>query len=251
MKTLAVIPARYGSTRFPGKPLALIHGKPVIQYVYENASNATEIDDVIVATDHEDILKSVRSFGGAAQMTPSDLPSGSDRVAAVARDLSHDIVVNVQGDEPLLDPDMISLTISALKNSDAHISTLATPVRSAEDIFDPNIVKTVFDRDMRALYFSRAPIPYYRDLYPLSNTSSSISSLKIFKHIGIYAYRRDALLALTALPPTDLEKAEKLEQLRALEHGYTIKLSITEKDTFGVDTPGDLERVKEWLSLSS
>jgi len=254
MKTLAVIPARYGSTRFPGKPLAMIHGKPVIQYVFENAAHSDQVDDVVVATDHEDIFNVVRKFGGNAQMTRTDLPSGSDRVAEVAKRLMYDIIVNVQGDEPLLTPDMISGAVAILKTSDAHVGTLATRIRDPKDMFDPNIVKTVFDLNYNALYFSRAPIPFYRGKFLPSGerfqSFDASSPFKAYKHIGIYSYRRNVLLDLTALPPSDLENAEKLEQLRALENGYTIKISITDKDTVGVDTPGDLERVREWLSTS-
>lgn len=255
MKTVAVIPARYGSTRFPGKPLALINGKPVIQYVYENARRSEHIDDVVVATDHEEIFNTVVDFGGKAHMTPSDLPSGSDRVAEVAKKLICDIIVNVQGDEPLLSHDMISGAVSVLKTSDAHIGTLATQIKKPEDIFNPNIVKAVFDDQYNALYFSRAPIPFYRDEFLLSEMRLKDytfgPSCHAYKHIGIYSYRRKALLDLTSLPPSRLENAEKLEQLRALENGYKIKISITDKDTIGVDTPGDLERVREWLNTSS
>lgn len=253
MQAIVIIPVRYNSTRFPGKPLAMILGKPVIQHVYENALRAKEINRVIVATDHDEIYRAVEAFGGEAQMTSPQCPSGSDRVAAVAKKLDCDIIVNVQGDEPLLKSDMIDMTVNLLKNSDAHMGTLAKKIENKEEIMDPNTVKVVFDQKGNALYFSRSPIPFYRDIFPANkNFPDSIFSLiTMYKHIGIYSYRRDALLQLTNLPPSRLEKAEKLEQLRALENGLTIKVAVTGSDTIGVDTPEDLERVKKWLSTSS
>jgi 3-deoxy-manno-octulosonate cytidylyltransferase (CMP-KDO synthetase) len=253
MKATAIIPARYNSTRFPGKPLALIHGKPVIQYVYENAKRAKEIARVIVATDNNKISDIVSSFGGEVRMTSPDLPSGSDRVAEVAKTIDSDIIVNVQGDEPLLSPDMIDLTVDLLKNSDADMGTLAKKIEDVKEIFNPNTVKVVFAKNGIALYFSRSPIPYYRDFFMNGQNTHglSVSSLTMYKHIGIYSYRKAALLNLTKLPPSKLEQAEKLEQLRALENGYSIKIALTDRDTIGVDTPGDLERVGEWLNISS
>ncbi|MGE5893814.1 MAG: 3-deoxy-manno-octulosonate cytidylyltransferase [bacterium] len=253
MRAIAVIPARYGSTRFPGKPLALIQGRPVIQHVYENAAKAQEISRVIVATDHSDIFSAVKSFSGEARMTSADCPSGSDRVAEVARNLDCDIIVNIQGDEPLLTSAMIDATVTILKNCGGSIGTLAKKIEKKVEIRNPNTVKVVFDRYGKALYFSRSPIPFYRDVFLPDGTfpDAALSSVVLYKHIGIYSYWKETLLQLTKLPPSNLENIEKLEQLRALENGFAIYVALTESDTIGIDTPEDLERVKQWLSSSS
>lgn len=233
---VAIIPARFGSTRFPGKPLADIDGKPMIRHVYERAVGVPSVDRVLVATDDRRIAEVVRSFGGEVVLTRSDHPSGSDRVAEVAAGLSEDIVLNIQGDVPLLDPGMAEAAIAALEVPDAAIGTVRAPLRDRQEAENPNVVKVVCDLAGYALYFSRAPIPAWRD--------GGRPDVPWFRHIGIYAYRRPALLELAALPPTSLERAEKLEQLRALEHGWRIRVADCEVESVEVDTPGDLERVR-------
>ena len=250
MPALVVIPARWGSKRFPGKPLAQIAGKPLIQHVYENSKGASLVSEVMVGTDHEGIFNAVSGFGGKAVMTSPDHPSGTDRVAEVASKTDYDIIVNVQGDEPIMRPDIIDSAIRLLEDERASIGTLASRIEDRKDIPDPNVVKVVFDRDGFALYFSRAPIPYHRggwDKLEAAGTSGG----KLYRHIGIYSYRRDVLMKLQAMAPTELEKTEKLEQLRALENGLRIKVDVTEYESHGVDTPDDLERVEQWLSSSS
>lgn len=252
---VAVIPARYDSTRFPGKPLALLNGKPVLQHVYDNARKAASVERVIIATDHQSVFDAAVSFGAEVQMTSPQCSSGSDRIAEVAHGLRCDIIVNVQGDEPLVSGEMIDMAVDLLRGSDAEMGTLAKKITSAEEIVNPNTVKVVFNQSGKALYFSRAPIPYYRDIFTDTGgqlrLGSSITDIHMYKHIGLYSYRREALLRLTELPQSRLERAEKLEQLRALENGYTIKVAVTETDTIGIDTPEELERVRQWLSLSS
>jgi len=262
MSTVVIIPARYGSTRFPGKLLSPLSGKPVIRHVYERAMTATLVDRVIVATDSDKIYQAVRSFGGDAVMTSSEHPSGTDRIAEVARGADYDIIVNVQGDEPLIMGEMIDSVISLLEDSRADMGTLVKRIDDPEDVFDPNVVKAVFDTQGFALYFSRAAIPFYREEFldcrltiddfrlnrkKISNLQSSIVNLQLHKHIGIYSYRRDVLLKLTEFSQSALEKAEKLEQLRALENGYKIKVGITGHETIGVDTREDMEKVERWL----
>lgn len=251
MKAIIVIPARYDSTRFPGKPIASLKGKPLIQHVYENSKAAAYAHDVIVATDSETIFERVLSFGGKAVMTSSEHTSGTDRVAEVARDMECDIIVNVQGDEPLIRPQMIDDTINILSDGSADIGTLVKKIEEPGEILDPNVVKAVFSEDGFALYFSRSPIPYHRDEWKdLDKFKIQNSKFKIYKHIGIYSYRRDVLLRLTDMKPSRLEEIEKLEQLRALENGFRIKVKKTSFETIGVDSPEDLERVEKWLSLS-
>lgn len=251
MKAIIVIPARYDSTRFPGKPIAPLKGKPLIQHVYENSKAAAYAHDVIVATDSETIFERVLSFGGKAVMTSSEHTSGTDRVAEVARDMECDIIVNVQGDEPLIRPQMIDDTINILSDGSADIGTLVKKIEEPGEILDPNVVKAAFSEDGFALYFSRSPIPYHRDEWKdLDKFKIQNSKFKIYKHIGIYSYRRDVLLRLTDMKPSRLEEIEKLEQLRALENGFRIKVKKTSFETIGVDSPEDLERVEKWLSLS-
>jgi len=264
MTSIVIIPARYHSTRFPGKPLCPLLGKPLIQHVYENSKKAHLIDDVFVATDNETIVESVMSFGGKAVMTSITHSSGTDRVAEVAALMDYDIIVNVQGDEPLIKPQMIDDVISLLDDERASIGTLMKKIENPEEILDPNVVKVVFDREGFALYFSRAPIPFYRDVYRIQDTGYRIQDKKnhasgimhhasefiMYKHIGIYSYRKEALIALSRMEPTELERIEKLEQLRALENGMRIKTKETFFETYGVDTPEDLERVKKCLSTS-
>jgi 3-deoxy-manno-octulosonate cytidylyltransferase (CMP-KDO synthetase) len=261
MSAIVVIPARYASTRFPGKPLALLKGIPIIQHVYQNSLDARLAAEVIVATDSETIFEKVLSFGGKAVMTSAGHQSGTDRIAEVAASLNCDIMVNVQGDEPLIRPEMIDAVISVLDDGRASLGTLAIPIRDSREIFDPNVVKVVFDSEGFAWYFSRAPIPYHRDAWKASVTgnelqitsghNSSLATRDCFKHIGIYSYRRDVLLKLSSLPQSRLEMIEMLEQLRALENGFRIKVRETSCETIGVDTPEDLERVEQCLNSSS
>jgi len=243
MASIVIIPARFASTRFPGKPLYPLKGKPLIQHVFENAKRATLAEDVIVATDSETIFEKVFAFGGKAVMTDPKHPSGTDRIAEVAASMKYDIIVNVQGDEPLIRPEMIDDVIALLSDQRASIGTLVKKIEHSEEINDPNVVKAVFDREGLALYFSRAPIPSHA-------RHSEIHAPCYYKHIGMYSYRRDTLLSLAAMQPTELEKTEKLEQLRALENGIRIKVKETFFETCGVDTPEDLERVEQWLSIS-
>lgn len=246
MRVTAVIPARYASTRFPGKPLADILGKPMIQWVYERTARSTSIDRVIVATDDERIRRMVEGFGGEVQMTRADHPTGTDRLAEVAERIETDLIVNVQGDEPMIDPLMIDQAVAPLKSdSDIAMGTLKTPVGSVEEYLNPNVVKVVTDLQGFALYFSRAPIPHPRDF--AGDLEGHLSRLQAFKHIGLYVYRRDFLLAYPNLAPTALEGLEKLEQLRALEHGFRIRVVETRLTSLGVDTPEDLERVRGLL----
>lgn len=268
MAVAVIIPARYDSTRFPGKPIYPLKGKPLIQYTYENAKGSKLTNDIIVATDHEVIYNTVLSFGGEAVMTDKKHPSGTDRIAEVAHSLACDIIVNVQADEPLIRPEMIDDVISLLDDQRSAMGSLVKRIEEADEIMDPNLVKAVFDREGFALYFSRAPIPFHRDEWKIqrkekedtsSNALQYVLDTKVphltthpaFKHIGIYSYRKDVLLALSRMKPTELEQIEKLEQLRALEHGLKIKLKETFFETFGVDTPADLERVEKCLSISS
>jgi len=260
MSAIVVIPARYSSTRFPGKPLAPLRGTPVIEHVYRNSLNSRLADEVIVATDSETIFEKVLSFGGKAVMTSPDHVSGTDRIAEAVRDLRYDIIVNVQGDEPLIRPEMIDDVISVLGDHRASIGTLAKKIDSRSEIFDPNVVKVVFDGEGFAMYFSRAPIPYHRDLFSAEATLSLLpasgrqdfpcSEIFMFKHVGIYSYRRDVLLGLTKFAPSQCEMAEKLEQLRALENSFRIKVRETLFETVGVDTPEDLERIEKCLNSS-
>ena len=236
MSVLAIIPARYASTRFPGKPLAAIAGKPMIQHVYERTLKADSVSRVIVATDDERIRAAVVDFGGEVVMTRADHPSGTDRLAEVAAGLDADLIVNVQGDEPLIDPLMIDQAVKPLlADPTIEMGTLKSLIKDEEDYLNPNIVKVVTDRDGFALYFSRSPMPYLRE--------ADFASVPLFKHVGLYVYRRDFLLKYPHLSETDLEKAEKLEQLRALEHGYRIYVATTDCESIGVDVPADLEKV--------
>ncbi|MGB9877325.1 MAG: 3-deoxy-manno-octulosonate cytidylyltransferase [bacterium] len=237
MKTIGIIPARYSATRLPGKPLIDICGKPLIQYVYEQAKKSKVLDEVIVATDDERILGAVEKFGGKAVMTSPSHPTGTDRCAEVAERIDCDFVVNIQGDEPLIPPEVIDKVAEALRESTSEVPmTSAATIATGEERDDSNVVKVVMDRKGTALYFSRSPIPFLRN--PVAPT---------YRHIGIYGYRRDFLLKFVSLPQTPLEKTESLEQLRALEHGYRIKIVIVDYSPVGVDTPQDLERVKKLL----
>lgn len=236
MKVLCVIPARYASTRLPGKPLADIHGKPMVQRVAERASLARRPAEVLVATDHEAVFAAVKSFGGNAMMTDKGHATGTDRLAEVARAYEgFDLIVNVQGDEPLIDPDIIDrLSDMFIGDENLQMATVMTPLEGRERE-TPNNVKVVTDKNGYALYFSRSLIPFPR----------AEKAAPVYKHIGIYAYRRDFLLAYAAMEPTPLEVSESLEQLRALENGYKIKVLLTQCQFVGVDTAQDLARVNE------
>jgi 3-deoxy-manno-octulosonate cytidylyltransferase (CMP-KDO synthetase) len=240
-EVVIVIPARFGSTRLPGKPLVLLAGKPMIQHVYERAKLAEQAGRVIVATDDERIVKAVESFGGTARMTRLDHRTGTERVAEVAAHEKGDIFVNVQGDEPLLDPVAVDTAVNALLEEPvAAISTVATPIKTPADIMDPNVVKTVLDFDNNGLYFSRAPIPWVRD------TASKIQ-VRHLKHLGLYVFQRDALLEYPTLPQGELERIEQLEQLRWLENGWKIRVAEVEHDAVSVDVPEDVARVEKLL----
>lgn len=242
MNILCVIPARYASTRLPGKPLADICGKPMIEHVYERAMQAKRPACVLVAADDERVEMAVQAFGGKVMMTSPEHPTGTDRLAEVARQYEDaDLIINVQGDEPLIEPTIIDqLAAAFIDDPELVMATLKTEA-TAEEIDNPNAVKVVTSLDDYALYFSRSVLPYPRVRH---------AALKVYKHIGIYAYRREFLLDYAALTPTPLEQAESLEQLRALEHGYRIKVLPTAFKPIGVDTPEDLEAVRAIISKS-
>ena len=247
MKITAVIPARYASTRFPGKALADIGGKPMIQHVYERTCRASLVSRVIVATDDQRIADVVNRIGGEAIMTSTGHETGTDRLAEVAHSLDSDIIVNVQGDEPLIDPAMIDQAIEPfLDDPGLQMGTLKTRVRCLHDFLSPNVVKVVTDAGGTALYFSRSPLPFFRDKWQdLKDDSFSSGKLLCYKHVGLYVYRRDFLLRFAAMPPTFLEIAEKLEQLRAIENGVRIRVVETDFLSIGVDTPEDLSKAQE------
>ena len=244
MKTYGIIPSRFGSSRFPGKPLAVLAGKPLVAWVVEAVKKAKSLDDVLVATDDERIVAAVEQYGGRAVMTPSELPSGTDRIACAAGDFADDdILVNVQGDEPLIDPAIIDSLVAKLKDDPRwSMATAVTPIKSAQDFAAKTVVKVVLDRDDGALYFSRAPIPCDRDNEP------DLASGLYVRHLGIYAYRGAFLRRYIAEAPCDLEKTEKLEQLRALWMGAKIAVVRTEDEGVGVDTPEDAKRVERILA---
>lgn len=272
MKIVGIIPARYYSTRLPGKPLAMIHGKPMVQHVYERAREAQNLDVLYVATDTLLIYETVQAFGGEAILTREDHETGTDRVAEVSETLAlgaDDIVVNIQGDEPLVQPRMIEVLVDTLvKTGDAPMATLAFPSSDQAEFLSAHVVKVVTDKRGMALYFSRSPIPFRRDhsilfvgpelvstdavsMSPAPEQTGSKKALStpaslgcsFLKHLGYYAYRASFLKTFTSLPQTPLERMEKLEQLRALEHGYPIAVAISPCQTLGVDTPEDLEKV--------
>jgi 3-deoxy-manno-octulosonate cytidylyltransferase (CMP-KDO synthetase) len=239
MRTIAVIPARYRSKRLPGKPLAEIHGKPMIQRVYERVSLANRLDEILVATDDERIRDKVVEFGGRAVLTSSTHPSGSDRIAEAVRELDFDLVVNVQGDLPLLSPRDVDVAVALAERSPGAIATLRHPIRDRATLLNPNVVKVTTDLRGFALYFSRSPIPWP------GPEGSPLAPGVHFKHVGLYVYPKDRLLALSALPPTALELQEGLEQLRAMEHGVPIRLADSEEESVTVDTEADLELARQ------
>ncbi|MGE0392187.1 MAG: 3-deoxy-manno-octulosonate cytidylyltransferase [Vicinamibacterales bacterium] len=237
LRTVALIPARYASTRFPGKPLVELAGRTMIEHVYRRAAEASTVDAVAVATDDARIADAVTAFGGHAVMTGAHHPSGSDRIAEAAGGLACDVVVNVQGDEPLISPDAIDAAVAPLLSDPAVLmSTLAAPIGDPHDADDPNVVKVVLDRRGDALYFSRARIPFPRQ-----------PGTAPLRHIGLYAYRRPFLIEFAGWPRSPLEETESLEQLRALERGVRIRTLVTPYESIGVDTPGDLARVRAAL----
>jgi len=250
---IGIIPARYASTRFPGKPLALIHNKPMIQHVFERCKEA-DLSEVFVATDDERIKNTVENFGGKVIMTNPNHASGTDRCAEAARILNlnaHDFVINIQGDEPFIRKEEINLLVNMIDNQNVQIATLAKPIANPEEYNNPNKVKVVFSNSNQALYFSRSPIPHnaFPKLQVASNELqplllSPFSFLPSHKHIGIYAYRNDVLQQITQLPVSKLEETEKLEQLRWLENDYTIHVSICHHESIAIDTPEDLEQLR-------
>jgi 3-deoxy-manno-octulosonate cytidylyltransferase (CMP-KDO synthetase) len=243
MRIIGIIPARYASTRFPGKPLALIAGKPLIQRVVERCQQAKSLAEIVVATDDQRIADVAGKFC-RVEMTREDHPSGSDRIAEVASRSHCDAVVNIQGDEPLIDPAVIDAVADALARDE--MSTAATPIRNATEYENPNVVKVVVNAAGRALYFSRRTIPYLREAASRS-ANEQLAAFPFLKHLGIYGYRRETLLRLVKFPMSPLEQAEKLEQLRALENGIQIAVVKVDYDSVGVDVPGDVARVEQLL----
>jgi len=243
MKFIGIIPARYASTRFPGKPLADINGKPMIQRVYEQVKIA--LDDVVVATDDNRIESAVKAFGGAVVMTSNEHQSGTDRIAEAIEIIesekkeNYQVVINIQGDEPFIQPEQIIALKDCFQSPSTQIATLIKVIENPDEIFDMNKVKVVVNKNQRAMYFSRSPIPFLRG----SDEKDWIKKQTYYKHIGMYAYRRDTLNEITKLPQSSLEIAESLEQLRWLENEYVIKTDITSHESIGIDTPEDLERV--------
>ena len=243
MKFIALIPARYASTRFPAKPLALLRGKPVIQWVWETAARC--MDDAVVCTDDERIMQAVECFGGRAVMTSTSHRSGTDRCYEAYQKVGQgaDVVVNIQGDEPFIHPTQLQTIRACFENADTQIATLVKPFRpedGLEALRNPNSPKVVVDNQMRALYFSRSVVPYVRGAEP----DEWLSRHTFYKHIGLYAYRADVLRQITSLPQSSLEVAESLEQLRWLQNGFTIRVGITDVETIGIDTPDDLMRAE-------
>ncbi len=236
-KMIAIIPARYSSSRFPGKPLAIICGKPMIQWVYERVASVQEVESVYVATDDMRIYDSVMRFGGRAVMT-GECSCGTDRVYQACKDIEGDIIINVQGDEPLIRPEMINDLITAFQDPEVQMATLKKKITDIEEAENPNVVKVITDRFGDALYFSRFAIPYDRE---------KTGKTDRYKHIGVYGYKRTFLERFVSLPQTELEKTECLEQLRALENGYKIRVKETSYQSIGVDQPSDIDRVEEQM----
>ncbi len=244
-KIIAIIPARYASSRFPGKPLVDLGGKSMIQRVVERVQRASLLSEVLVATDDERIVRLVESFGGKAVMTPPELPSGTDRTACAAAGRDADIVVNIQGDEPLIEPEEVDLAAAILiDDPGALMGTLVKKITRLDELENPNTAKVVLDHDRNAVYFSRSPIPFVRDV---ADRSRWFQAFPMYKHVGIYCYRKEFLLRFASWPPSFLEKAEKLEQLRVIEKGFRIKTAETSFEPVCVDTPADAERVRQLI----
>lgn len=239
-KVLGVIPARYQSSRFPGKALAPLHGKPILQHVYERARQSKTLTGIVIATDDERIASAAKAFGAPVRMTRASHPSGTDRVAEVAASEDAAVIVNIQGDEPLIDPAAIDAAAQALLAGGAPMSTLSKRIEHFDEVTNPNVVKVVTRRDGTAIYFSRCPVPYDR-----------AGGAVYYKHIGLYVYERDFLLGYSSLPVGPLEKVECLEQMRALENGFSIRVVETGYESLGVDTPEDLEHVTRLLELQN
>ncbi|UII23250.1 3-deoxy-manno-octulosonate cytidylyltransferase [Fulvivirga ligni] len=245
MKILGIIPARYGSTRFPAKALADIGGKTMVRRVYEQAKKASMLSEVVVATDHEAIYEEIISFGGEVVMTSEDHQSGTDRCyeALQQQGSTYDYVINIQGDEPFIAPEQINL-VAEMLDGETQLGTLIKKIDSSEDVFNPNVVKVIFNNTKQAIYFSRTPLPYNRN----HEKDDWLNQHSYYRHIGIYAYRTDVLEQITQLGVSSLEKAESLEQLRWIENGYAIQVAETSYDSIGIDTPEDLEKLKPFLS---
>ena len=242
MEILGIIPARYASTRFPGKPLVDIAGKTMIQRVYEQAKKCAQLSEVIVATDDDRIFEHVRDFGGKAVMTSSTHQSGTDRCAEVAeKHPEYDVIINIQGDEPYIDPEQISKLIGCFNDNDTQLATLIKKVSNEQELHNTNSPKVIINKNSEAIYFSRSPLPHIRGQEP----QNWMQHFTYFKHIGIYGYRADILKQITKLPVSSLEKAESLEQLRWVENGYKIKVAETEIETVAIDTPEDLKKLSE------
>ena len=243
MKHIAIIPARYASTRFPGKPLAILGGKTVIQRVYEQAVSV--LSEAWVATDDERIYQTVKEFGGRAVMTRADHKSGTDRIEEASEiiNTNADVIINIQGDEQFVQPSQIKALIQLFDNAETQIGTLGKRFDSIEAVYNPNSPKIVTDKQGFALYFSRSIIPHVRGV----ENKEWLNHFPYLKHLGLYAYRRDVLRQITQLPQSSLEKAESLEQLRWLENGYRIRVGLTDVETVGIDTPEDLQRAEEFL----
>jgi len=240
MKTLGIIPARYASTRFPGKPLIDIYGKSMIQRVYEQACSSSSLDSVVIATDDERIIEEVKRFGGEFALTRTDHQSGTDRCAEVALQRpGFDIVINIQGDEPYIDPVQIDLLSSCFKDPSVKLATLIKKIDTNEELFNQNIPKVVINSRQEAIYFSRHTIPYIRS----TTEENWLNTHQFYKHIGIYGYTTATLLEITTLKPSALELAESLEQLRWVENGYVIQTKVTDLETIAIDTPQDLEKI--------
>jgi len=240
LSVVGVIPARYGSSRLPGKPLVDLQGKPLLYHVYQRSIKARSLDRVLIATDDERVYRAASEFGAAVVMTGKEHRSGTDRIAEAVKDLDADLVINIQGDEPLIDSNAIDHVVNLLReDGDADMATLKARIENLEDFLNPNVVKVITDERDYALYFSRAPIPYHR--------KEPNSFEHAYRHIGLYGYRRDFLMQFTKWTPSTLEKMEDLEQLRALEHGAKIKVGLTNTHVFGVDTPEDLERIRKMV----
>ncbi|MCD0489006.1 3-deoxy-manno-octulosonate cytidylyltransferase [Pedobacter sp. MC2016-14] len=240
MKTIGIIPARFASTRFPGKPLVQIDGKSMIRRVYEQASKALSLDDLVVATDDERIVAEVESFGGSYVFTGSNHQSGTDRCAeVVSLKPGFDVAINIQGDEPYIDPAQIELLAGCFNDPSVKLATLVKEIHSQEELFNANIPKVLINSNQQAIYFSRHPVPFIRN----EEQSNWLNAHQFYKHIGIYGYTIPTLLAITQLPPSSLEIAESLEQLRWIENGYSIQTRMTSLETRAVDTPDDLNRI--------
>lgn len=245
MKILGIIPARYGSTRFHAKALAEIHGKPMVQHVYERSSESLKLDEVIVATDHAKIFDVVKSFGGRAVMTREDHPSGTDRCyeAFLSTGKNFDYIINIQGDEPFIKPEQID-ECAGLLDGKVELATMVTKIKDTDALFSPNTAKVLLNQNGEAIYFSREALPHLRGI----EKKNYLDNHTFYKHVSIYAYRSDVLKAITSLKPSPLEEAEKLEQLRWIENGYKIKVGVTEYESFGIDTEEDLKKAIKHFS---